>query len=208
MVRLVGLVVVGRAGVVMIVVVVAVRRVLVPREAVAAATAPAAQRVGHARHLHVGRRLRRRVRLHVGESGGVYARVLRAVLRAREPAVPAVRAARRAGRRSRWQREPVGAAVGRGRALRPAPAIRVLRVRPRLRGWRRRLARGRVRQRPYLRLRRRNRHAAVAGAPLRLFFYAVTEHLVVHALQHILTLPLLICKDKRIHRSYFTSDRQ
>lgn len=151
MMGLVGLMV---GGVVRVVIGVALRGLLVAREAVAG-TAAATQRVGDGRHFHVGRRLRRRVGLDVREGGRVHARVLRTVLRG-EAAVAAVGARRGAGARRSRQREPVGATV---RRAVPARAVPVLR--PRRGGRRRRFARCRIRQRPYLWFRCRNRHAAI-----------------------------------------------
>lgn len=188
-----------------VVVGIAVRRLLVPWEAVGCAAATAAERVGHIRQLHVGRRLRRRVRLHVGESGGVQARMLRTVLHTREATVACIGTAGGAGGRRGRQSEPVGGGVRRDVALHAATAVRVLR--PRLRRRRGRLARRCVRQRPYLRLGRRDWYATVSRPSLCLLLYPVAQHLVVHPLQHLVALPLIICKDNRIDRSYFTSAR-
>lgn len=171
---LVGLMAVG--AVVWIVVGVALRRLLVPWEAIAGAAA-AAERVRHARHLHVRRGLGGRVGLHVREGGRVDAGVLPAVLAAREAAVAAVGAASGTRRRRGRQGEAVGATVGGRSALRPVGVLR-----PGLRGRRRSLARRRVRQRPDFGLRRRDGHAAVRRASLRLLLDPVAEQLVMHSL--------------------------
>lgn len=175
---------------------------LVPWEAVASPTT-AAEWVGHTWQLHVGRRLWRSIRLHVGEGGGVNTRVLCTVLCSREATVTAVRTTCGAGNCRRWQCESVGTTVGCRSTFRPAERM----LRPRLRRRRGCLACRCVRQRPYFRFRGRDRHAAIRCPALRFLFYPVSQHLMMHTLQHLVTLPLVICKDKRVHRSYFKSDR-
>lgn len=156
MVRVVVVVRVGRM--VWIVVGIAMRRVLLAREAVST-TRSAPQRVGHARHFHVRWRLRRCVRLQIGERAGMHARVVRTVLPTREPAAAITRiraGVRGAGGCRRRQREPALSSAVRRRPLRTSASTSgsVPVLRPRLCRWWGRLARCRVCQRPDLRLRR------------------------------------------------------
>lgn len=100
----------GGRGLVRVVVRVSLRRVLMPREAVAGGrrSATVTERIRYTGQLHIGRSLRRSVCLYIGEHCWVRTRVLSAILSRRESSIATVCRVNGASARSRSrQSEPI-----------------------------------------------------------------------------------------------------